>query len=357
MNLGLHSSNSYFTARDPSRARPLLVNSLWVSFGLGSAVALAVTLGLRTLNVYPDVAPRLFVIGALLVPFLVFFNLGTNLLVGLDRIRAFNVFQIASALATVAGFAAVALRHGDAFDIVAATVVAQLVVAIALTATLFRGLSGERSFAFQSRALRESFRYAFKAYVVCLLGYLILRANVLLLKRYASSESLGYYSVAAQASDLLGILPQSLSLVLFPTLVRSNVQDRWNEFRARLGGLALYFGLACLATGLLTPLAIRLAFGERFLPAVPLVWAILPGTYCLGLSTLPSQYLAASGFPRALIGVWCLVGVTLVGSALALMPPYGALGAAASFSIGHAVLLVLTFALARRHKRTEEAAR
>ena len=53
------------------------------------------------------------------------------------------------------------------------------------------------------------------------------RANVFLLRRDYGPAELGLYSIAAQFSDVLAIVPQATALVLFPRLVRTTA-DRWN---------------------------------------------------------------------------------------------------------------------------------
>jgi O-antigen/teichoic acid export membrane protein len=49
--------------------------------------------------------------------------------------------------------------------------------------------------------------------------FLVIRGNVFILNALRGPASVGLYSVASQMGDVLGILPQSMALVLFPTLI------------------------------------------------------------------------------------------------------------------------------------------
>jgi O-antigen/teichoic acid export membrane protein len=100
------------------------------------------------------------------------------------------------------------------------------------------------------------------------------------------------------------------------------------------------------------PLAVHLAFGSRFEPAVPVIRAMLPGVLLVGVTAIVSQYLAAGGMPISVVATWfggaaltALLGRVLVGR-------FGAVGAALTLSVTYglilAVLTILTVAMAGR---------
>jgi O-antigen/teichoic acid export membrane protein len=105
--------------------------------------------------------------------------------------------------------------------------------------------------------------------------------------------------------------------------------------------ITVLYGLVCLATIPLAPLAIRVFFGTEFADSTSLYYWLLPGIYSLGMLTILSQHFAGRGFPRQLIGIW-LGGLALnVALNVAFLPGRGAWVAALTSSITYAVLLAL----------------
>ena len=91
-NLGLHSSNTFYVARDSNLLSKLLGNSLLVSFGFGSFASwLAWVLFKNFPNLAPVDEPLLF-LGLLWIPFGLSYLLAQNLLLGMQNFKAYNKF-------------------------------------------------------------------------------------------------------------------------------------------------------------------------------------------------------------------------------------------------------------------------
>lgn len=351
-NLGLHSANTYFVARDRRHATAYASNSLWMALGFGGCVGLLAAVVVWALGMYPDLSFRHLLLGAAFVPPLLFFNLGGNLLVGLGEISAFNRLQLTSAILSLVFFAVAGFWKGSAGAVLFAAVAAQTSVGVLLTFGLSKRLRGFPG-AFHRDVLRGSLHYAFRAYLACLLGYVALRAPVFFLRRYASGEAMGHYSIASQMADLLIIFPQSLSLVLFPELVREAASGRWSVLTKNLRWSALIFGAVIAVACLVADPLIQLAFGARFLPAGALFRGLAPGVFCLGLTSILSQSLAAIGFPASFLWInLASLLLTLSISAAWIAGTTAVGGAVSAFTVSQAFLLVLTYLVAWRHKDT-----
>jgi len=349
-NLGLQSSNTYLVARNRSLTGSLLANSIWVSVVVGGAGSAAVIL-----FGHGAAGGRIW-LAALLAPATLFFMLGTNLLVGLQRIAAFNAFQFASNFGVLLCLiAAAAIGAGPTGFLVASTG-GWTLIAAALVRSLARG--SERRIGFDAAVFSDGFRFALKAYVATACGFLIVRSNVFLLGSLVGTEQVGYYSVATQVADVIGILPQSIALVLFPTLITA----KNGQFRATLKQLAIVGVLLAAGCGVVALAAepfLRIVFGPRFLATVPILRWMLPSAFFLGLTSVQSQYLAARGFPVSLVGLWIGGSVMAVGLGRVLIPSGSGIGAAMALSATHAVMfagvLALSVLAARRSSAIEGA--
>ena len=344
---GLQSSNTYYVARDRALAAPLLANSLWLSLLIGGGGSALLVLALRlTGRVLVD--GTFWFIGAL-APATLFFLLGSNLLVGMKRIRTFNMFQLGSSYLVLFCLIAAAAAGAGPAGFLAASALAWAIVSCILLTTIRRDVKG--SIAFNRRAFHDGFRYASKVYIATLCGFLVVRTNVFLLSALKSVDQIGYYSVASQIADVIGIVPQSMALVLFPTLVTAT-EGRFETTLRNLVVVGLLVATGCALVALFAEPFVRLVFGSTFLETVPVLRWMMPGVLFLGLTAILSQYLAASGFPMSLVAIW--VGGSVMAATLGwlLIPVSSGVGAAIAMSITHAAIFVAVLVLSLSHARS-----
>jgi O-antigen/teichoic acid export membrane protein len=285
---------------------------------------------------------------AALAPATLFYLLGVNLLVGLKRIASYNAFQLASNYVVLLCLVAAALLGAGPAGFLAACATGWIFVSGCLAITLGRGTTG--SLAFRPDVFGVGFRFALKAYVAAACSFLIVRGNVFLLSALKTSTDVGYYSVASQISEVIGILPQSMALVLFPTLITATT-GRFRTTMRQTVIVGAFLAIGCVAMGLLAEPFIRAIFGERFLPAVPILRWMLPGVFFVGLAAIPSQYLAASGYPVSLVAIWfCGTAMALSLGRLAI-PALSGIGAAMALSVTHGAVFAAIFSLSVLHAR------
>ena len=81
-------------------------------------------------------------------------------------------------------------------------------------------------------------------------------------------------------------------------------------------------------------------YGEDFEPSARVLQIMLPSIFSLAVAGVLSQYLAAIGIPRPLLGVWIGGAALVLALSRTLIPEHGAAGAAAALSIGNTIILV-----------------
>jgi len=101
-----------------------------------------------------------------------------------------------------------------------------------------------------------------------LLAFLLLKSDFFLVNHFLGLDEVGIYSVSVQVADLLLLAPATLGTLLFPRL--SAIQDATERTQtclqfARLTSAGM--AAACLAVGLISPVAIPLVLGAAFRPA------------------------------------------------------------------------------------------
>lgn len=350
-NLGLPVSSTYDVAREPRHAPSVVANAFWVSLVGAGGLGFLVILAAHVLGQLQDTPVSFLLLAACLAPPSLFFMIVANVLTGQERFVEFNVLEAVSRAAAVGGIVVAGVIGAGAGGFAGAAIATWTVSALVTAAAVLRGHRLRLRF---DRALfTTGLRFSTKAYVITLLGFLVLRANVFLLRRDYGPSELGLYSIAAQFSDVLAIVPQATALVLFPRLVRTTA-DRWNAtMRATLITAALLV-VACGVTAIAAGPVIRLLYGASFAPATTVLRIMLPGVVCLGVANVISQYLGAEGLPKSQVGVWIGAALLLGATSLAFVPGHAGAGAAAALSITYGATLAGILAVALWHRRREE---
>lgn len=349
-NLGLSSSNVFLAARERRLVWPLLVNSWWLAGAIAVAAAIAVLALGDAIAAQLQVPAHMLWAVCLLAPATLLFTLSCSVLVAEDKFAALNRWQIVNALLTMSLLAAAALSAQPVEVFVAVAACSAAVTVVAMGAAIAQGRT--RQWRFDTHLFATGWRFAARAYVVLLLGFLMQRAAVAVLMVYSDPHQIGLYSIAAQVFDVLIIVPSSVATVIFPKLVRA-VDGSWSSVRSALLGTTLAMLVVCAAVAVLAEFAIGLLFGRAFLPALPAVRWVLVAALFTTVTTVLSQFVVAQRFPGWLIAVWAAGVLTMCVVGALLVAAWGATGVAAAQSIGAAVVCAGVVVLARRQAASQ----
>lgn len=184
--------------------------------------------------------------------------------------------------------------------------------------------------------MAAAFRLGLRAYPVLLIPFLLIRSDILLVAVLRGVREAGIYSIAAQLIDLGLVLPATAAALVLPSLTRT--ADAAGVIRESFRPLLLILVGLSVAMAAGGAVGIRLLFGERYAEAYPALLLLLPGFVCLGLEGLLAQYFAAGGFPPFLAFSWLAAFALNVILNVAFVPRFGFLAAAASSSVGYALI-------------------
>ena len=187
------------------------------------------------------------------------------------------------------------------------------------------------------------------------------RSEVAFLKAIGSYEEIGFYTAAFAVAILVAQVPANLGQVLVPFVAELQGAQRGREaigaaYRrgARLLS-ALVAGpivvLLCAA-----PAIVELMFGEEFAYATPLLQLLVLPLLLAGIGTTGAKTLVAGGGHGTLLKLVSWGASLKMWLCIALVPAYGALGAAAACSLAYAASLVAEgWFAARRFPRGADA--
>lgn len=345
-NLGLASSNTYFLAKDHSLLPRLAANSFWISLVVGTLAACSILIFEAGQTKLHWIEGPVWMV-LIMAPAMLYGLLVSNLFIGMSLIRHYNFFQLGSTTFQLVGVAIAAwmVWRVDAFLLVSA--LTSLIAAGALVVML--GRLTKLTWRFDLQLFRTNLGYSGRAYMAALLAYGVNRAGVLMLGHFADKTEIGIYSIAMQFADILVIVPATVAMVLFPDLMKGQLERRFARTMRTTGQIALLMAILCVLTGFVATWIVPILFGEAFVPAVQVLWWMLPGVFCLSLVNIISQYLATKGIPLANVWAWLGGLVFLLATSSYLILRWGALGAAASLSMTYVLLAITLIMLAYRH--------
>lgn len=341
-NLGLHSSNTYFVAKDRSLLSQLAGNALVVGLGLGSLGALAAWV---IFQFWPGLAPvdgGLLVLALAWIPFGLTYLLQQNLLIGIHRIRDYNVIDIIVNAAGLAGIALLMVWKQVLPVYVLCVGLLSMGLGVLLAHNRITGAL-ESPLSVSLKVFRSGLGYGLKIYVSCVLVYLLTRSNLVIVQYLLGAEYAGQFSVATALADLVYMLPVVVGIILFPKLSAMGDDGDKYRFSVRTAGvLGAGMSLIAAAVWVFAAPLMSLLFGVAYMPAVPsFVW-ILPGIVALSVNSVYMNYFASVGMPAITIYSPAVAVLVNIVCATYLIPLTGIEGAAVASSISYGVMLVFS---------------
>jgi O-antigen/teichoic acid export membrane protein len=353
-NLGLHVSNTYFVAKDSALLHKLIANTLAVSLGLGSAISFTLW---AVFTVWPRSAPvngwalGLAILG---IPMGLSYLLLQNLLLGSNKVAAFNYIEILSRFSNIA-LLVIILSLGLLSPVtgIAANLVAAVISAAGCLAVL-----GPRSryFAPSLRVFRITIPYGLRAYWSSVFGFFLLRADLMIVKYMLGPEQTGYYSVAVNLADIILMVPATVALILFPKLAAMNDPvERWTKTKNVLVAVGLIIAAIAVATAVGSSFLIRTLFGSAFLPAATAYRWLMPGIVCISLTSVLASYMSSIKVPLRSIAVYFAMSAANVALNFLWVPKLGIRGASLASTVCYAGSFVGLLWIAMTFKSEEQA--
>lgn len=347
-NVGLHTATTYFAARE----RETLSRIAWVCLVLAPGIGLVLALGLGGLiasfpSLLPNIPALLIAVTLLGIPFAFLLLFFQNILLGQQRIGAYNLLDVGGkAVGLPIALVILLILGGGVQELVAAGFLVSVAMATIAVRLAFRGVS--RSFVFDRLLLWRMLIYGLRSYVACLLAFLIIRSDLLLVNYFLGAAEAGIYAVAVNFADLLLVFPTSVGSMLFPR-ISAQPKDDGSLTAAACRHTAAGMAVLCVGAGVLAQPLIPLAYGRAFSGSVTPFLLLLPGVLALSLETILMNDLAGRGLPPIVIAVPGVGLVLNVALNVLFIPRFGLLAAATSSSLAYAVMLVIAWgAFARR---------
>ncbi|MCG3147268.1 MAG: hypothetical protein PCFJNLEI_00707 [Verrucomicrobiae bacterium] len=279
----------------------------------------------------------------LTIPFNLLLNNLTTVIQGLGQFTAFNVSALVRSVSLLVWMLlAMWLMDNRLLAVTQALVGSNLINAVGLTIYLSRR-DGRRP-RFAVAYLKAAFHYGIRSQVRLFLAQLSVRLDSFALGVLLPAVHLGWYSIATSLREALLILPESISVVLFPRVAANHSAAAAVTARAcRINLVLMVLGGICLA--LVARPLVWLVYGPSFLPAVePLQWLLIAVLF-QSTSRILINYIYGMNRPQLSIWSTGASGLTMALLVYPLVKNFGMVGAAwttmAAFAAGTLVDLII----------------
>ena len=254
------------------------------------------------------------------------------------KIREFNLLDLAGQSFVLINAVLVLLAEADLETLVTLNTAASILVSIVIALLLV--ISGKHLVQSKWRAdialLRRMIVYGLKFHISILAGAIIIRADLLVVNHFRGAAEAGVYSVASQFALLLMLLPGVIATLLFPRVTAE--QDARGETTCLVSRYTTFIMFLCCLAAVPLSLLLPLIYGAAFSDATKLLLILLPGVYLMGLESVLVQHFNALGVPRAIPLYWVATLALNLVLVFALVPRFGAQGAAIASTISYAAI-------------------
>jgi O-antigen/teichoic acid export membrane protein len=342
--LGVGLGNIYFLNKGTHSYRLLLASSLSVLAATSALTwALVAAYGLIA---EPEliVSGRTFWLYAAALPAVVAYVVLTSFLHGASRftaLAAVAVSQGLSGLLMVGGLYAVgALDVFGALAAWAGSFVLADVTAMALVGV--RNIDLGSVLRPPWSVLKDQVRYGAQGQVANLAQLFNYRLDQFLVAAFVSRAAVGHYTVAVGLGESVWWISSAVAMVLLPRLTRMD-PERAHEVTPLLSRNTLLVSVgAAAALMAVSPIAIRVLFGEEFGPATVPLLLLMPGVIAASATRVLGSYLFSQG--RVIYNTYATfiaLGVTLALD-LVFIPTLEVEGAAIASSVAYVASLAAT---------------
>lgn len=281
------------------------------------------------------------------IPFMFLFISLNKMLVIVDRIAQYGMLQVSKSLIFILLVVFFWWRKWDFYGCCLATLISIATVAIANYVLLQKECPFQ--YRFHKQLVQDLFGYGWKMYVISMLLFLHQRLDLLLVSWKLSPAEVSYYAMAVAASQMLWKIPNATSGILY---ARVSTESQQNAFALTARSCRHAFTMLVLSSLGIMMIGwpfVKYIYGERYMPMVWPMFAILPGIVTMGVARILQDYFYGAGNPR-IVFVGNLICTPInAGLNLILIPKFGILAAALISSVTYTIyFLILTNVFVRR---------
>ncbi len=298
---------------------------------------------------FPGIEKIYLILALFLTPLILFFDLGCQVLLGLQKIKKYNSFSLFQNGLFL--FLIAILLLGFHFGVTAALfaqIISFLLVSLFLFSVVKKQTEGI-SLKVNKDYFKEVFSYGIKVHLCGIFHFLHYRINLFLLNIFINPIAVGFYYVAAKLSEAFWFLSNSAGTVLFSKMASETDGKKIKELTPIVCRNVLFITLLIVILFfVIGHWVITVFYSKEFLDSVAPFRILLIGTLVISGWEILANDLAARGKPilnTYAIGISVLINIILN---IIFIPKWGISGAAWATAVSYFVMFIITMVIYRK---------
>ena len=352
--LGVNVSSIFYIGRKKYSPSEVFGNNVFFSVFLSVFMIL---IGLAIIfffadKIFPGVEKGYLFLALLLIPFNLFFDLISSILLGLQKIKEYNYISFLQSLLFLLLVAILVL--GFKFEIKAVILTQIFSFIFGGTVLFFAVLKETKNLLLKinKNYFKDAISYGFKNYLGGILNFLHYRIDMFLINFFINPLAVGIYYIAVRLSESVWLVSQSAATVFFPKVVAETDGQRLKDFTPLVCRNILFITfLISIVLFVFSHWLIVSFYSESFLSSVRPFQILLVGTLFISGWRILANDIAAQGRPMLntyIIGFSVLLNIILN---ILWIPKWGIEGAAYATVISYFLLFLVTIFLYARLSR------
>jgi len=343
-NFGIGEASVFFLGKQKYSEREIYGNNIFFSiiFSAAGLILAFLIIVLFKQTLFSEVSSIYLYLGLLLIPAMFFMRFGTYFLLGLQKIKQYNLISILRAFIFLILLLVLLLTlRFDVKAAIATNIVSWLLAAILLLCLIRQIIGSFQVFRIKSY-FKNALQYGFKVYLGSTVGWLHYHVDIFLINILSNPLAVGFYSVAVIIIEKLWMISQAAGVVLFPHVSSEANEDKLRKFTPLVcRNILVITCIAAIILFFLSRVLIVTFYSMKFVNSIVPFQILLIGAVTMSGWRILAVDIYGRGRPELNIYIssMCLLLNVLLN--LFLIPKYGIVGAAWATSCSYTLAFVL----------------
>ncbi|AXV40952.1 flippase [Methanobacterium sp. BAmetb5] len=343
-NLGIAISNTYYGVKKEYEWNEIASNSLIVAFILGIILIIVfIVFYYLQPSFLKNIDLSAILISTISLPFILLIPYFQNILLGQDRINAYNSINIIQSILYLLLIVIVLYFNRNLSGVVISLAISYIITAIMPILLVYRFTPFKLQF--NIVLFKKSVNFGLKGYLGNLIQFFNYRIDMYLISfLLLNNASVGYYSISVMLAESLWYLPNAIGTLVFartPGLTDAEKNRTTPQICRNTLFITTVLAIILFITG---KYIILILYGSKYLPALEPLWVLLPGIISLSICKVLSNEIIGRGKP--MINTYAAIISLVINIPLNIIfiPQMGIIGSALASSISYIIitLIVLT---------------
>jgi O-antigen/teichoic acid export membrane protein len=344
LDLGLYRSFPYLIRKFPEKLQTIFA---WSVIMFITEIIVLSLLGIsflrfwnQTLSYSFDIKYIILFVGT--ISFIKFASQLQGMYLGMNKVLDHSLSQLISPMLSfiIFGVGYFFFRNTDRLAYVLGTILTANATSIIYFST--RNKWGKWWKAIDFRFVGTAYQSGFRVFLSSVFIMLLIRVDIILIKRMLGFSEVGIYSLAAHIVDVLQMASNVVGGLLLVKLTDTEDEvSKWIMMKKMLMVFFVFLSLANLGFIIFGKVLLSVMFGKQFVPVYIVYLWLMPACYGLSFGSLFNNYLNSKNFPVISIVLAAAALFVNVGLNLLLIPIWGIFGAAFATSFAYPLWFVM----------------